>query len=225
MQCIIFSPLMHAIYYHPVTANLLEPLGPIIIYKKILCCSTGPHSTTSIQSVYGPHKVNFGPLSKTCWFVYPQATWLWSFMILIFHIQPHAELFIFPKFQLAFIKHLMISQSKQAMEFNNQYFQVTVSKLAPFLDCKRTVITGTARHTHQMGGHCFILQILAATSHRGILHVNLNHSANHPTTWHSSSDRQQIIVARYNKDPEHYGSKLISHIFCIASCTKHNKKV
>jgi hypothetical protein len=55
-------------------------------------------------------------------------------------------MFIFPKLKLAFIKHLMVSKSKQAMEFNNQNFQVTISKLAPFLDCQRTVIRGTARH-------------------------------------------------------------------------------
>jgi hypothetical protein len=43
---IIFSSLMHAIYYHPVIANLSEPLWPIIINKKkknnssMLCWAT-----------------------------------------------------------------------------------------------------------------------------------------------------------------------------------------
>jgi hypothetical protein len=42
---IIFSSLMHAIYYHPVTANLFEPLWPIIIYiyknnSSMLCWAT-----------------------------------------------------------------------------------------------------------------------------------------------------------------------------------------
>jgi len=50
----------------------------------------------------------------------------------------------------------MVSQSKQAMQFNNQHFQETVSKLVPFLDCQRTVIMGRTRHNHQICGNCSV---------------------------------------------------------------------
>jgi len=64
--------------------------------------------------------------------------------------------------------------------------------------------------------NCSVYELLAATSCPAILHVNLNHPANHPPIWQSSSKKQQIIVAGYNKDPEHCGFKLTSRIFCIA---------